>query len=438
MEEGYLRKIKSPVLETPPVKKALEVLLAQVDAAEEYHDKKAASNVLVKAAIKIVEEFLKTSGRICYGGQAINAHLPDELKFYDPKNTIPDYDVYTPHPEKDLRLILKKLRAQGFPEVEQREGIHKGTIKVSVAYNDILDLTFMDTDIYNVLYKRSKVISNIHYADVNFLRSNMYKELALPESEISRWEKVYTRLALLNDANPVEQCEEPTDFKNPPIPKSLYHAIFQYIIANKRILAGANISKIYKKASKNYSWLLNDTSVPIIFFSSQVEEDVKQLMIIAGANIRTEIIEAHSDVVPKTVIIYKDDTLIGIVVEAGGCYSYNKIVLENGSSVLIASMDVIIRLFYQLSLLANFPPIAEISLHCIAQNLVDISVKIRSGVIQSKFPLFSIECVGHEKTKGSLIRDKRLRKRIRKVARLAAGVTRKRQRAVKKQPQQQV
>ena len=36
----------------------------------------AAQNPDLRRAIHIVEEFLKTSGRVCYGGQAINANLP--------------------------------------------------------------------------------------------------------------------------------------------------------------------------------------------------------------------------------------------------------------------------------------------------------------------------------------------------------------------------
>jgi hypothetical protein len=418
MEEGRLRRIVSPVLERDTTKKALEALQSQVDSAEELRDLKVAKNPLVRAAIKIVEEFLKTTGRVAYGGQAINAHLPATLKFYDPATSIPDYDVYTPNAQKDLRTILTMLRKGGFPEVAHREGIHEGTIKVSIAYNDILDLTTMDPDIYSVLYRRSKVIKGIHYADANFLRSNMYKELSQPEGEIDRWEKVYTRLVLLNEAVPLESCVSDGSASVKPIPKTLYKDIFQFITNNKRILAGANIDKIYKKKQKNYSWLLEDTNVPIIFYSPTVENDVIHLSSLIGLGFKTEIYEAHSDIVPSCVVVYKGTAIVAIVVEEGACYSYNRVSLQDGGGELLAaSLDTAIRLFYQLSLLREFPVVSEISINCVAQNLVDLSMKIRNGGVQTQFPLFSIECSGHQPTKGSLLRAKKLRGKLRRLTR---------------------
>jgi hypothetical protein len=429
MEEGALRRIVSPILERDTTKKALEALQSQVDNAEELHDRTIAKNPLVRAAIKIVENFLKNTGRVAYGGQAINAHLPDPLKFYDPSTTIPDYDVYTPNAEKDLRTILTMLRKAGFPEVAHREGIHEGTIKISVAYNDILDLTSMDPDIYSILYARSKTIKGIHYADANFLRSNMYKELSQPEGEIDRWEKVYTRLVLLNEAVPLESCgpdDNATQAK--PIPKTLYKDIFQFIVNNKRILAGANIDKIYKKEQKNYSWLLKDTNVPIIFYSPTIDNDVIHIGSLIGVGFKTEIYEAHGDIVPGCVIIYKGSAIVAIVVEEGACYSYNRVSLQvDGGELLVASLDTVIRLFYQLSLLRDFPPISETSINCVAQNLVDLSMKIRNGAVQTKFPLFSIECSGHQPTKGSLLRAKRLRGKLRRLTRKGAASQKKKE-----------
>ena len=440
MEEGHLRKIISPGLETVSTKTILEKLQNQVDEAETLRDLKAAKSPLVRSAIKVVEKFLKKTGRICYGGQAINALLPSQLKFYDPKKTIPDYDVYTPTLEKDLRAVLSQLRREGFPEVGHREGLHEGTIKISVAYNDILDLTAMDPEIYGVLVSRAATVGGIHYADANFLRSNMYKELSQPEGEIDRWEKVYTRLVLLNEAIPVKTCKEGSLLRSgsAEIPKNIYLEIIDFLIANKRILAGANIDQIYKKKTKNYSWILEDTQVPIIFYSPDIENDTLHLKtLIDDPKFRSEIFEAHGDVVPAAVCIFIGDILVAIIVEEGACYSYNKISIGSGSSsganseLLVGSLDTAIRLFYQLSLLRDFPAIAETSIHCVAQNLVDISMKIRSGAIQSQFPLFSIECSGHQFTKGSLIREKRLRGKLRKLTKKTGAVMRNRSKTLK-------
>lgn len=414
MEEGHLRKIITPLLERETTQKAIEVLQEQVDKAEEIRDLKAAESPLVRAAIKVIEGFLKKTGRVCYGGQAINAHLPKQLKFYDPKKTIPDYDVYTPTLEKDVRTVLSLLRKEGFPEVAHREGLHEGTMKISVAYNDILDLTAMDPEIYSVLFERSVSINNIRYADANFLRSNMYKELSQPEGEIDRWEKVYTRLVLLNEAVPVHECNKSKEEDLTPIKKELYQQVFEFLVTNQRILAGANLGQIYRKRTKNYSWLLEDTTVPIIFYSPNPENDSVYLQSLIGDGFKTEIFEAHSDTVPACISVYDGNTLVAIIIEEGACYSYNRVNIFNSQELHVASLDTAIRLFYQLSLLRGFPFVAERSIYCIANNLVELSMKIRAGAVQTGFPLFSIECSGHQPTKGSLVRAKRLRAKLRK------------------------
>jgi len=425
MEEGHLRIIKSQVLERKSTLRAIEEIKSQVEEAEAKSELKAANNPLIRAAIKVVEDFLIKTGRVCYGGQAINSLLPTSLKFYDTKISLPDYDVYTPNIQKDLRMILRALRKAGFPEIGHREGIHEGTIKVSVAFNDILDLTYMDPEIYDVLYKRSKIVNKIHNADANFLRSNMYKELSQPEGEIDRWEKVYTRLVILNEAIPPELCYEHEDGPITDIPKQLYLDIMNFIINNKRIFAGGNLGNLYQKKTKNYSWILKDTHTPIIFYSPDIENDISHLKILIGASFTMEEFEARGDVVPSSVIVYSGKTVVAVLVEERACYSYNKIPIQIGRELFIASLDTAIRLFYQLNLLSEFPSVVETSLHCVAQNLVDISIKIRSGTIQSQFPLFSIECTGHQQTKGSLIRAKKMRAKLRKLRMEAASTTRK-------------
>lgn len=416
MEEGHLRKITSPLLTRSTTVRALEVLQQQVDKAEEVRDRRAAKSLLVRAAIKSIEGFLRKSGRICYGGQAINAHLPTQLKFYDPKKTIPDYDVYTPSLEKDMRTVLQLLRKEGFPEVAHREGLHEGTIKISVAYNDILDLTAIDPEIYAVLSERAIRVQTIRYADANFLRSNMYKELSQPEGEIDRWEKVYTRLVLLNEAVPVSSCKDggQPQIHIQPIKKELYKDLFAFLVANQRILAGANLGQIYRKRTKNYSWLLEDTTVPIVFYSPTIDTDSTHLQSLIGDGYKADVYEAHSDTVPACICVYDGETLVAIIIEEGACYSYNKVKIFQSKELRVASLDTAIRLFYQFSLLRAFPRITEQSIYCIANSLVELSMKIRAGAVQTQFPLFSIECGGHQPTKGSLIREKRLRGKLRK------------------------
>lgn len=61
---------------------------------------------------------------------AINAHLPDDMKFYNFSKVLPDYDFFTPDPKKDVQALVKALKEAGLQDVEAKLGIHKGTTKV--------------------------------------------------------------------------------------------------------------------------------------------------------------------------------------------------------------------------------------------------------------------------------------------------------------------
>ena len=58
---------------TPQIKERLEQI---VDQAQTRLDLETAQNPALRRAISIVEAHLRRTGRVCYGGQAINAQLP--------------------------------------------------------------------------------------------------------------------------------------------------------------------------------------------------------------------------------------------------------------------------------------------------------------------------------------------------------------------------
>ena len=82
------------------IKQASELAQSKIDYASAHED-----NII--RAIDVVEEFLRKKHRLCYGGQAINAHLPAKYKFYDPEYSIPDFDFFTPSSNSDIIMIIK-------------------------------------------------------------------------------------------------------------------------------------------------------------------------------------------------------------------------------------------------------------------------------------------------------------------------------------------
>ena len=73
-------EIKSPLLSKPLVQKQIEQLEKVVMEAERRIDITVASDPNVTKAIDCVERFLRKKRRVCYGGAAINALLPEKRR----------------------------------------------------------------------------------------------------------------------------------------------------------------------------------------------------------------------------------------------------------------------------------------------------------------------------------------------------------------------
>ena len=104
--EDRIETIQSPHFEKEKFKSQLEALTQFQEEAQQKIDFDSAHNSEVLKSIEVVETFLRRTGRICYGGQAINAHLPQKYKFYDPKYNIPDYDFFTPDQAGDIKELV--------------------------------------------------------------------------------------------------------------------------------------------------------------------------------------------------------------------------------------------------------------------------------------------------------------------------------------------
>jgi len=161
-------------------KETLKRLKQAVRQAQIRQDLDTARNPDLQRAIKIVEEFLRKSKRVCYGGQAINVQLPFKDQFYNLETSLPDYDFFTPDDKSDIDSLIEHLKEAGFKEISKKVGIHDGTTKIYVNYTAIADITKIDGDFYDQIEKRSIIIEGIHYADPIFLRMMMFLELSRP------------------------------------------------------------------------------------------------------------------------------------------------------------------------------------------------------------------------------------------------------------------
>lgn len=96
--------------------------------------------------------------------------------------------------------LADRLDHEKVARVEVRPGVHLGTFKVFANYTGVADITQLDPEIFDKLWKDSIEKEGIHYVSPDFLRMSVYLELSRPRGDVSRWKKVYSRLLLLNKA----------------------------------------------------------------------------------------------------------------------------------------------------------------------------------------------------------------------------------------------
>jgi len=414
MEDDNKLQIESPLFHKKEFEHQLARMQNAASKAQRVIDYTVAHDESIVRAIDIVESFLRKKHRLCYGGQAINAHLPNRHRFYDPEYTIPDYDFFTPNQDEDIRQLSIALRKAGFEEVSAREGMHEGTIKIYVNYIPVADITAIDNRLYKLLSEREYRENGISYLDANTLRMLMYLELSRPRGEVTRWEKVYERLLLLNEFVPVSPRGCKSRVRKYQLHSDEVAAILHYCVEEGRIFAGADLLGFYNASftgKKRAKWLVHSKR-PIYMYTPDMERDVAHFkyelrhMRRNGESIRINRVSAMGgDLIPNMVIMTRGDYPILVLIEQTACHAYYTVPLKHGSSLRIATLDTLITLYFALGLL-KYRFIDLGALECLAQELVELSYRARNSPDTFPFEFISLECSGHQKRLASLIREK--------------------------------
>lgn len=417
--ESEIEHIESKLFGKIKFKHQLEQIERASDEAKKQIDYDSAHNDIIIRAIEIIENFLRKKHRLCYGGQAINAHLPKKYKFYDPNYSIPDYDFFTPDHISDINNILKDLSKAGFTDVYYREGIHKDTIKIYVEFIPVADITTMDVKLYRILSKREFKVDGISYLDANTLRMLMYLELSRPRGEVSRWSKVFERLSLFNEFVSFRPCKVYETF-DVGIDKDQLEFVINYIIKNKRIFAGADLLSFYNKTlhfkKLNTRWVFTPKK-PIMFFSSDIDSDSQiissEFKYISNKNFSIKSYSSDIEQIPNMKIVCNGKKPLVFVVEQSACHSYFNIPIK-ATNIKIASIDTLITLYFSLGYI-NSAYFNIGSMECIANKLIEISSKMRDSKEKMSLPFISIKCIGYQPTFPSLIREKEKRKKEKRI-----------------------
>ena len=397
-------------------KKELEILKKAVGILEEKKGKEIIQNDEVQKIIKTVENFIKRKNLFCYGGTAINAILPEKDKFYNKEIELPDYDFYSSNALKDAKELADIFYKAGYNEVEAKAGVHHGTYKVFVNYMGIADITQMDEELFLKLRKSAIKVDGIQYAPPNFLRMAMYLELSRPSGDVSRWEKVQTRLTLLNNNYPLKgyACNK-VDFQRPfsqEKDKSAQEQIYQHIrdafIKHKAVFLGGYANILYSKYMPKKLRKIVE-KVPDFDVLSEKPEELCQYIKshLTDAGYTAVKIVKHpgiGEVISTHYEIKVGEETISFVYSSLACHSYNTVHL-NGEDVRVATIETMLS-FYLAFIYADRVYYDENRILCMSQFLYDLRLKNRlsdSGLLKR----FSTDCYGKQETLDDMKNEKK-------------------------------
>jgi hypothetical protein len=395
----------------------VELVHAAAQEAAEYQERFAAEDTEARKIVDIMEHFLREKGRVVYGGAAINAHMSPANKFYDPRLNLPDYDFLTPDPLQDCADLIVTFRREGFIDVEAKFGIHEGTYKIFVNFRAAADITYMPPEYYDRIESDAVLIDGIRYASENYLRMNMYLELSRPAGMVSRWEKVYERLLLLNAEHPlrVGRCvADPLgELAAPPSSKKQSSAAAATQVLHDRLVgAGIAAGAVFLSGASYLNDMepRSDEVVMMMIPPAGMESLLEQLRAIGGS-LKAHAHEAQGELLPARTELYKGRSLVAIVFETTACHSYTT--LSEPAGYRLGSIDLLIQMYYALYFaeLDNYLPVR---LLCVIQELIEMEASRRRKALKEGTPahdVFPLECLGHQPTMPEL--KKAHRERVR-------------------------
>jgi hypothetical protein len=359
-------------------------------AAADHQERFAAEDTEARKIVDIMEHFLRTTGRVVYGGAAINAHMSPANKFYDPNLYLPDYDFLTPDPLQDCADLIVAFQAEGFDDVEAKFGIHEGTYKIFVNYRAAADITYMPDSLYERLVVDAEPIDGIRYASPNYLRMNMYLELSRPQGDVSRWEKVYKRLLLLNAEKPLRpgRCvADPLRSLSESKDNSLHERIVDIGITSTAIfISGA--SYLVDKDSEQ--------SGPVLMMSNRYNDLAHDLV---SLGLKATRHDAIGELLPARVELRtRKGSLAAVVFDTVACHNYT--VLKEPAGYRLGSIDLLIQMYYALYF-AGLDNYLNTRPLCVIAALIELEATHRRKAIKQKEPattVFPMDCVGHQPT----------------------------------------
>ena len=281
----------------------------------------------------------------------------------------------------------------------------------------VADITHLPKQIFLAIKSDTISVGGIMYAPPNFLRMSMYLELSRPAGDISRWEKVLKRLALLNKNYPITDinCND-VDFQREMEDKEnedkIYETTKNALINQGVVFFGGFANTLYSQymPSNLKKKIENVADFDVLSNNpEQTAEVIKERLIDNGfKNIKILKQDAIGEIVPEHYEVKVGNDSILFIYKPIGCHSYNVLIMK-GKKVKVATIDTMLSL-YLAFLYANKPYYNQFidRILCMSKFLFDVQQKNRlsqKGLLKR----FSITCYGHQESVEEMKAEKALK-----------------------------
>jgi len=389
----------------------LTILRAAVESTEKREGKKLVKSPETRKMIDLVETFIKKTRCIVYGGTAVNNILSKKNQFYDYTTELPDYDFFSRSPLKHAKELSDFFTEKGFDDVEAKAGVHRGTYKVYVNQMGVADITFLHPELYKMILRDSIKKDGILYAPVNFLKQSMYKELSSPMGDVSRWEKVLTRLNLLNKEYPLiyKKCEMQRHFSSRRDEEAIFKLVKNVFVKENVVFIGGYANALYTLQS-NAPNLKNIPDFDVVAMNpKKTLSHLVHVLRRDGYKVTTNEHPAIGELVSKHYSISVDHEYVAFIYEPIHCNSYN-VVNDGGHDIKVGTIDTLLS-YYLAFMYADRPYYDENRLLCLCSLLFKVQQENRleqKGLLKR----FVTKCYGHDQ---SLISIRKENNRMREI-----------------------
>jgi len=392
----------------------IEYLKESIKQNEMFQKKDKKTTYLSDTLLQVVESFMKRKKRICYGGTAINSILPKEKQFYNYDVDIPDYDFFSPCALDDAKELCNLFKKENVFHVEGKNAVSFGTYKVFVNFVPIADITQIHQTFYDYLVKYGVDVNGILYTPPSYLRMSLHQELARPKGDISRWEKIYQRMQLLNTYFPIltkplsERQHHYIKIRSKHF-ENKYDVLYDFFRKNKYIFCNLHlVSCLYKKHFKYKKCDKNERDFFLVYVDD-LKTTVSSLKDLNLDEISIKNQESNYKFIGDYAFLYYKERRIGILFQTNSCLSYIETKNKN-KKIRVGNIDTLLNLYFSIILMEIEGINYNVALSVIGElnNIVDkyeeyINKGIKENDILTRFKL---PCLGDQEDLPKILRTR--------------------------------